>query len=150
VSAGAVAWVAATSAFITGTAFGQEAPTVTNSPELQELVVTGSMINKPNAETAEAIAIIQMDALKDIGVTTVEQALTLLSANRSTLTTQSAVASFTGGGSFAGLRGLNPTKTLVLLDGQRLANNVTVGSAVDVNTIPFAAIDHIEVLREGA
>lgn len=50
----------------------------------------------------------------------------------------------------ASLRGMGTTKTLVLLDGERLANNVTLGSGVDLNTIPFAAIDHIEVLREGA
>ena len=45
---------------------------------------------------------------------------------------------------------MGATKTLVLLDGQRLANNVALGNGVDLNTIPFAAIDHIEVLREGA
>src|ERR1019366_6208123 len=66
------------------------------------------------------------------------------------VTNASNVATFNGGASVASLRGLGATKTLVLLDGQRLANNVTLGSGVDLNTIPFAAIDHIEVLREGA
>jgi iron complex outermembrane recepter protein len=128
-------------------------PTVaatTEAPELQEIVVTGSMIKRPNAETAEAVTIVKMDSLKDLGITSVEQALELITSNNATVTTASNVAAFNGGASLASLRGLGASKTLVLLDGQRLANNVVFGSAVDLNTIPFAAIDHIEVLREGA
>jgi iron complex outermembrane recepter protein len=133
-------------------AMGQQAPASSSiaTPELQEIVVTGSMIKRVNAETAEAVTVVKMDALKDLGVTTVEQALALVTSNNATITTGSNVATFNGGASVASLRGMGATKTLVLLDGQRLANNVTLGSGVDLNTIPFAAIDHIEVLREGA
>ena len=134
------------------TAMGQQAPVSSNNsaPELQEIVVTGSMIKRVNAETAEAVTVVKMDALKDLGVTTVEQALALVTSNNATITTGSNVATFNGGASVAALRGMKGTETLVLLDGQRLANNVTLGYGVDLNTIPFAAIDHIEVLREGA
>jgi len=134
------------------TALAQVAPVSPNatSPEMQEVVITGSMIKRVNAETAEAVTTVKMDALKDQGVSSVEEALALLTSNNATITTASNVATFNGGASVASLRGLGPTKTLVLLDGQRLANNVTLGSGVDLNTIPFAAIDHIEVLREGA
>ncbi len=144
---------AVTASLIGGSAMGQQQSPATSSsdtPELQEIVVTGSMIKRINAETAEAISIVKMDTLKDLGVTTVEQALALVTANNQTITTGSNVATFNGGASVASLRGLGATKTLVLLDGQRLANNVTLGSGVDLNTIPFDAIDHIEVLREGA
>src|SRR3984885_3393468 len=121
------------------------------APELQEVVVTGSLLARPNAETAEAITIVSADDLKNEGVTTVEQALTLVSANQtSSYQTASAVTVFTGGGAFASLRGLGATKTLVLLDGQRLASNVVLGTGIDLDTIPFSAIDRIEVLREGA
>jgi iron complex outermembrane receptor protein len=137
---------------IGATANAQQAPasSASESPELQEIVVTGSMIKRINAETASAVTIIKADALKDLGVTSVEEALALVTSNNQTVTTGSNVATFNGGASVASLRGLGATKTLVLLDGQRLANNVTLGSGVDLNTIPFAAIDHIEVLREGA
>ena len=119
--------------------------------ELQEVVVTGSLIARPNAETAEAVTIISMDSLKDQGITTVEQALQQITSNISgAYSAESSVSTFTGGGSFANLRGLGRSHTLVLLDGQRLAANVTLGDAVDLSIIPFAAIDHIEVLREGA
>jgi iron complex outermembrane receptor protein len=136
-------------AALAGAATAQTAP-ATSEPELQEIVVTGSMIKRINAETAEPVTIVKMDALKDLGITTVEQALNLITSNNATVTTASNVATFNGGASVASLRGMGATKTLVLLDGQRLANNVTLGSGVDLNTIPFAAIDHIEVLRDGA
>jgi iron complex outermembrane receptor protein len=144
---------AVTAALVGGSALGQQqasAVSSADSSELQEIVVTGSMIKRVNAETAEAVTIIKMDTLKDLGVTTVEQALSLVTSNNATVTTASNVATFNGGASVASLRGMGATKTLVLLDGQRLANNVALGSGVDLNTIPFAAIDHIEVLREGA
>jgi iron complex outermembrane recepter protein len=138
--------------FVGGVAFSQQAPATSSSdtPELQEIVVTGSMIKRVNAETAEAVTVVKMDTLKDLGVTSVEQALSLITSNNATITTASNITTFNGGASVASLRGLSPAKTLVLLDGQRLANNVALGSGVDLNTIPFAAIDHIEVLREGA
>src|ERR1700678_3453873 len=122
------------------------------APELQEIVVTGTMLKRPDAETAEAITTVSMESLKALGITTVEQALQQIAANQASGAFQvaSSVSTFTGGGSFANLRGLGSDHTLILLDGQRLANNVSVGTAVDITGIPFAAIDHIEVLREGA
>jgi iron complex outermembrane receptor protein len=128
----------------------ETAPPTEPDQSLQEIVVTGSMIKRADAETAEAVTVVKMDTLKDLGVTTVEQALALVTANNSTVTTAASVANLNGGASVASLRGLGATETLVLLDGQRLANTVYLGSGVDLNTIPFAAIDHIEVLREGA
>ncbi len=132
--------------------FAQVAPTPdTSSAEpVQAVVITGSMIKRVDAETAEAVTVIKAETLKDMGITSVEQALALVSTNNQTLTTASNVSTFAGGASEASLRGLGATKTLVLLDGQRLANNVATGSGVDLNTIPFAAIDHIEILQEGA
>src|ERR1700678_3904873 len=128
------------------------APAAEEEVQLQEIVVTGSMIKRPNAETAESVTIVKMDALKDMGITTVEQALAQLTANQSTVTTASSVAAYDAGSSYASLRGMGQSKTLVLLDGQRLANaaNPNGGNAVDINLIPFAAIDRIEVLKEGA
>jgi iron complex outermembrane receptor protein len=129
----------------------QEAPTTSTDTSLQEVVVTGSLIKRSAKETAESITVISADSLKDQGITTVEQALEQISANQQAINTASTVSTFgTGGASLAGLRGLGYSHTLVLLDGQRLANNVVLGIGVDLNTIPFAAIERIEVLKEGA
>jgi len=127
----------------------QQAP-ADNTP-IQEVVVTGSLIKRPSAETTEAVTIVTADSLKDQGITTIEQAVQQISAAQNgQFNTASTTTWYSGGGSLANLRGLGPSKTLVLLDGQRLANNVTAGNSVDLNGIPFAAIDHVEVLREGA
>jgi iron complex outermembrane recepter protein len=137
---------------ISFSAVGQQAPasSTSDSPELQEIVVTGSLIKRPNAETAEAITILKAESLKQLGITTVQDALSQLTANAPAITVASSVGQFSGGGSYANLRDLGSGRTLVLLDGQRLANNANTGNAVDLSGIPFSAIDSVEVLREGA
>src|SRR3984957_5271326 len=118
--------------------------------ELQEIVVTGSLIKRPAAETAEAVTILKVDALKDQGIVNVEQVMNTLTSAPPTVNIASNVGSFTGGGSYANLRHLGNGSTLVLLDGQRVANNAFNGNAVDLSGIPFSAIDSVQVLREGA
>jgi iron complex outermembrane receptor protein len=112
--------------------------------------VTGSAIKRLDAETAVPITIFRMRDMKQQGLTTVEQILTSLTASQTSLGTSQAVGSSTGGASFADLRGVGANKTLVLLNGRRIANNAFDGSAPDLNMIPMAAIDRIEVLRDGA
>jgi iron complex outermembrane recepter protein len=129
--------------------FAQQAPAPAEQ-ELQEIVVTGTMIKRVNAETAEAITILKADVLKDLGIQNVEQALSMLTTNNPTVNIASAVGTFSGGGTFANLRGIGEGRTLVLLDGQRLANNANNGDAVDLSGIPFSSIDSVQVLREGA
>jgi iron complex outermembrane receptor protein len=127
----------------TGTSAEDTAP-------LQEVVVTGSMIKRPSAETAEAVTVLKADSLKDQGITNIEQALNTLTSNNPAISVSTSVGTFSGGGSYANLRGLGNGRTLVLLDGQRLANNANTGNAVDLSGIPFSAIEQVEVLREGA
>src|SRR3546814_14945084 len=54
------------------------------------------------------------------------------------------------GVSGANLRGQGSDATLVLLNGRRVATHGLAGQVVDLNYIPFAAIDRVEVLRDGA
>jgi iron complex outermembrane recepter protein len=150
---GIVAAGALSTALIGLPAVAQQAPAVaadTSETVLQEIVVTGSMIKRPNAETAEAVTILKADALKDQGIVNVEQVIGTLTSAAPTVNIASAVGSFTGGGTYANLRHLGNGSTLVLLDGQRLANNAFNGNAVDLSGIPFSAIDSVQVLREGA
>jgi iron complex outermembrane receptor protein len=123
-------------------------------PVLETVVVTGTLIARPQAETAEAISVISATTLQDEGIVNVEQALDTLTANNPTINVSSSVGSFSGGGTYANLRDLGSVRTLVLLDGQRLAgnafNNNPSGDAVDLSGIPFSAIESVQVLREGA
>ncbi|MHB8815237.1 MAG: TonB-dependent receptor plug domain-containing protein, partial [Steroidobacteraceae bacterium] len=134
------------------------ASTGTAPVTLQTVIVTGTLIARPEAETAEAITVIKASALKDQGITNVEEALNTVTANSPTVNIASAVGTFSGGGTYANLRNLGSGRTLVLLDGQRLAPNAFPSPAgftsgdggVDLSGIPFSALEGVEVLREGA
>ena len=117
---------------------------------LQRVEITGSAIKRIDAETSVPVTVLKAADLKKEGVVTVEQVLNLIAGNQSLQGTSQSVGASTGGASFADLRGLGQNKTLILLNGRRIANNSFDGSAPDLNMIPFAALDRIEVLRDGA
>lgn len=134
---------------ITNTALAADA-SAGDSSALEEVIVTGSAIKRTDAETAVPLTVVKVEDLRKEGLTTVEQVLNTLSSNQPNIGTSQAVGSSTGGASFADLRGIGPNKTLVLLNGRRIANNAFDGSAPDMNSVPMAAIERIEVLRDGA
>ena len=117
---------------------------------VQRVEITGSSIKRIDAETSEPVTVIKADDLKKQGVTTVEQIMQNVSAMQVQQGASQAVGLSTGGATFADLRGLGANKTLVLLNGRRIANSAFDSSAPDLNTIPFAAIERVEVLRDGA
>lgn len=127
-----------------------QAPVDPPTVQLQRIEVTGSAIRRVDAETAVPISVLRAEELRQQGVTSTEELIGRLSGNQGVYNSSRSVGSATGGASFADLRGIGANKTLVLLNGRRLANNAIDGSAVDLNTIPFAAIDRVEVLRDGA
>ena len=135
---------------------GMLATAAVQAQETQRVEVTGSSIRRIDAETALPVTTIKTEDLVKQGVTNVEQAMQRLSSNQSSLMNSSSVGQTTGGKSEADLRGLaaptasNANKTLVLLNGRRMANHSFDSAAVDLNAIPLAAIDRIEVLRDGA
>lgn len=131
-------------------ALSTQAQAQSQEQQLERVEVTGSAIKRIDAETANPVTIIKMTEMKNEGVTSVEQLLSRIAASQTTQSGSQAVGSATGGATFANLRGLGQDKTLVLLNGRRIANNALDASAPDLNMIPFGAIDRIEVLRDGA
>ncbi|MEW6707661.1 MAG: TonB-dependent receptor [Pseudomonadota bacterium] len=125
-------------------------PSVAQDTTTQRVEITGSAIKRIDAETAVPVTVLKADELKGQGITTVEQILSVVSAVQMTQSTSQVVGSGSGGASFADLRGIGANKTLVLLNGRRIANNAYDSSAPDLNMIPFAAIERVEVLRDGA
>ncbi len=117
---------------------------------VQRVEITGSAIRRVDAETAVPVTVIKADDLKAQGITSTEQILASITASQVSTTTSQVVGNNNGGGSFADIHGLGSNKTLVLLNGHRLANNAFNGGAPDLNMIPFAAVDRVEVLRDGA
>jgi iron complex outermembrane receptor protein len=117
---------------------------------LERVEITGSAIKRIDAETAVPVTILKADELKQQGITTIEQVINQLSSNQISQGASQSVGLGTGGATFANLRALGQNKTLVLLNGRRIANNAIDSSAPDLNMIPFAALERVEVLRDGA
>jgi iron complex outermembrane receptor protein len=122
-----------------------------------EILVTGSRIKQDPTRSALPIQVITTQDLTREGINSPEQLIALLSTNGTgadNLASNSDVTSGaqrgTNGLSAANLRGQGPSATLVLLNGRRVAAHGLTGSAVDVNQIPFAAIERVEVLKDGA
>jgi iron complex outermembrane receptor protein len=122
------------------------------SQKLERIQVTGSSIKRVESETALPVTVISRDAIEKSGAVNVEDILRRLSVNSGQLSDSTQGAGYAT--SNANLRGLGANSTLVLLNGRRLAGHPfgSIGGsvAVDLNSIPFAAIERIEVLRDGA
>ncbi len=126
-----------------GLAFGQA--------QLERVEITGSSIKRTIAsEGALPVTILKAEELRQQGITSVEGIVQLLTASQSSSGGSNSIGSGTGGASFANLRGLGNSKTLILLNGRRMAAFAFGVDAVDLNSIPFAVIDRVEVLRDGA
>ncbi|MBN8493386.1 MAG: TonB-dependent receptor [Burkholderiales bacterium] len=122
-------------------------------PAQAQVTITGSSIRQISSETALPVTVLKADELAKAGVTNAEQALAFVTSNQSSINSAFSVGGVNGGASFADLRGLGPARTLVLLNGKRLVMNPYDSgnaSGVDLNTIPYGAIDRIEVLNDGA
>ncbi len=124
---------------------------------LDAVTVTGSRIKRTDVETALPITIIQKAEIEAQGITSAEQLLQFLniaSNGSDSLAANAGIAPAdlrgNNGVSGANLRGQGADATLVLLNGRRVATHGLRGQAVDLNSIPFAAIDRVEVLRDGA
>jgi len=117
---------------------------------LQEVVVTGSRIKRENIEEAALpVTVITRVELEESGETSVADYIRDLPFNSFGSLRQGSGSSAQ---SFAGisLRGLGEGRTLILIDGRRAPTAPNVGSAQDLNSIPLAAVERIEVLTNGA
>jgi iron complex outermembrane recepter protein len=118
---------------------------------LERVEITGSAIRRSiTDEGALPITVVKVDDLRQQGVTSVEGILDLLSASQSSTPSTNSIGSGTGGATYANLRALGSNKTLVLLNGRRMTSFAFDANAVDLNSIPFAVIERVEVLRDGA
>lgn len=115
----------------------------------QRIEVTGSRIKRVDAEGSLPITTITRQELESSGATTVAEFvrnLTFAQAGNYRPQSGNSFAGYAG----ADLRGLGADRTLVLLDGRRLPKAAQVGSASDLNAVPMAAIERVEILTDGA
>ena len=120
----------------------------------QRVVVTGSLIARTDLETASPVQVLTADDLKKSGYTSVSDVLRDITANGQGTLSQGFNRAFSGGASGVSLRGLTVGATLVLIDGHRMAPYPLSDDGqrpfVDISNIPFDAVDHIDILKDGA
>ncbi|NJC06387.1 outer membrane receptor protein involved in Fe transport [Sphingomonas kaistensis] len=121
-----------------------------------EIVVTGSRIRRDEYSTVEPITVITAQEITQSGFNSATDALQSGAVTQGASQITNAYGGFvTDGGTGAntlGLRGLGPARTLILLNGRRLAPGGSRGSvlAADLNVLPTAIVERIEVLKAGA
>jgi iron complex outermembrane recepter protein len=114
--------------------------------------VTGTSIRRVEGEGALPVQIITRTDIERSGAVTAFDLLQQVSANNSigSLGPANGEGLATYGAVNASLRGLGGARTLVLINGKRLANFAGDGTAVNLTSIPFSAVERVEILKDGA
>jgi iron complex outermembrane receptor protein len=146
---------------LTAPAFAQDSSPPASAETAEDsgaaIIVTGSRIKQDPTKSAAPLQVITPSDLSREGINGPEQLISFLSTNGNgadNLASNSDVTTGaqrgTNGLSAANLRGQGAAATLVLLNGRRVAAHGLTGGAVDVNQVPFAALERVEVLKDGA
>ncbi|MBE0369112.1 TonB-dependent receptor [Pseudoalteromonas aurantia] len=117
--------------------------------KVERIEVTGSSIKGTDLAGALPIDVISAEDIKNTGVTSVPDLVAQIPSMQGFTTPVSSVGGGGAGIATASLRGLGDQYTLVLLNGRRLAPSGS-GSSVNLNNIPLAAVERVEVLTDGA
>ena len=125
--------------------------------KVERIRVTGSSIKRTALEGDMPITVFSRAEIDAAGITSAEQLLMQMNIagnSSDNLASNGGIVSEeqrgNNGVSGANLRGQGADATLVLLNGRRVATHGLKGRAVDLNSIPFAALQRVEVLRDGA
>ncbi len=134
-------------------AYAQDADVTTNSTaeaeeQGQAIVVTGTRLRSPNLESASPVTVVTAEEFALTGTTRVED---LINSLPQVFAAQGGnIANGASGIATLDLRGLGPERTLVLINGRRMAPGTPTTSAADINFIPAALIERVDVLTGGA
>jgi len=138
----AIAFALVVTAGSTGAAYAQETQT------LDKIEVTGSRIKRADVETSQPVFTMSREQIQAQGQTSIGDIIQNISTSGSSLN-----STYNNGGNGetrVNLRNLGSSRTLVLVNGRRWVGGTGLGGAVDLNTIPTAAVERIEVLKDGA
>ncbi|MCC5826914.1 TonB-dependent receptor [Alkalimonas sp.] len=122
----------------------------TQAGSIERIAVTGSRLRQVDMEGASPVTVIQAESIRAAGFNSVGEALRASNFN--------AFGSWGGGAnnswasqSTISMKGAGANRTLILLDGQRMAKSpVMDGGSTNLNTLPMSAVERIEILSDGA
>ncbi len=111
--------------------------------------LTGSRIRRINYERVAPVDVLSAPDIELSGAQTLGELLKFVPAVSGS-STSTAITNGGDGTATVTLRGLPASNTLVLINGRRVANDGLAGESVDLNSIPPAAVERIEILKDGA
>jgi outer membrane receptor protein involved in Fe transport len=124
-------------------------PTATRKSATEEIVVTGSRVRRKDLSTPAPVTVISRAQIQNSAVASVGDFLQMLPEQGNATNTQ--VNNGGNGTTAISLRSIGPQRTLVLVDGKRFVySGGGADNTVDLNSIPNAAVERVEVLKDGA
>ena len=115
----------------------------------EEIVVTGTRVRRKDLNTPAPVTVVSRDQIQASGKISVGDFLQSLPEQGNTVNAQ--VNNGNDGSVRVALRSLGSSRTLVLVNGRRMVPGGTgADSSADLSTIPSAAIERVEVLKDGA
>ncbi len=125
------------------------APAAPAPGDIEEIVVTGSRINRADLNTPAPVTVVSREQIVQSGRASVGDILQSLPAQSNAINPQ--VNNGGDGSTRVNLRGLGSARTLVLLNGRRFVpGGRGADDSVDLSAIPMAAIERVEILKDGA
>src|SRR5947209_7649756 len=130
------------------------APVTTANRPATAIVVTGSRIARRDFQSDTPISTIDSSAIAAAGQPSLDRVIGQLpqfeaAQGAAEVGDVQGGLGFGGGASYSDLRGIGRNRSLVLMDGRRLMPSTPDGS-IDLNTIPMALIDSVEIITGGA
>ncbi|MBC6980503.1 TonB-dependent receptor domain-containing protein [Caulobacter sp. 17J80-11] len=130
----------------------QDQPQEEQQSEVEEIVVTGSRIPRPNQTSPTAVQVVTTQYIEQTGsINTGDIVRTLPATGVSSITPTNSGFATTGNAiTTVDLRNLGEDRTLTLVNGRRFVPGVVGTQAVDYSTIPTGLVDRIDVITGGA
>lgn len=137
---------------VSAPAYAQSVTDSQEATQVEEVVVTGSRIARPNLEQPAPVSTITQEAIANSGTTNLGDILAEMPGMGRGNTVR---ANADSGGTLVGLnqanlRSLGATRTLTLVNGKRHVGGSAGSTAVDLNAVPTALVKNIEVVTGGA
>jgi len=121
----------------------------TEEAELEEVIVTGSLIKRADGfESSSPVVVATAADISATGISKIEDylnSLPQLDAGQN-----SYISNGASGTASLDLRGMGSSRTLTLINGRRMGGGSAYSSSADTNQIPTAMIERVEVLTGGA
>ena len=126
---------------------GRALPEDERNNHFEKIQVTGSRIKRVDLQGASPLVVVDRETIENSGFNSISDVLREVTINSFGGLREQQLSSISGV-AHSNLRGLGAERTLVLLNGKRLAAD-PINRAVDLNLIPMAAVERVEILTDG-